>query len=963
MRWIDLHPSANPSDLGEPDATADSVGTEMVDAALAMHRSALGAAGRAHLAAARAWMTTASSSAAESSPALTLLNQASAAHMRRTRSYDELIQILEHRAAAAPRGGAVPTASSVAEISAPAELGQEFLRSSVHAVEDALEAAVTLPVPEPGASRPRLSLRVGLIAGPRLGAGLFGLAQIIHIDAENWMDLHGDLDLLLIGSDTSVSHELLIDSIIPHYKERSVPTAFFSAVGKDEAEEATGIVESCDAVFAVDHEVAETYQELGRSGLSVTMVQLPVSPLLHTPLGTRPAGTDLLAFMGLDPSSTPAKIHAAQSVSPLFDGALASGRAVALFRPAEEDGLRASQWAVPAEYAPWTLSRREVPALEGLTETAMLQRSMDIGLAVNSVANSQTLLDSQILQLQACGTMVLATYNQGVNSYHPNVYVANAAEDVAKTLQYMDLEELRRVQSDGIRQVFTAHHGTDVLGTIARTVGLHVAAPTDRVLAVTEEVTDELREDIARQTHPAVALVTWAEIGEWQVGSDTDAGDFDILLPVSASRRYSPIYTADHVAAFRYQSAPITTKLQGTAEETDHLAHSRTSEVRKLSLTAWWRPSAAALGSPQELEASRSGLPVYAIDHFGHRSPATRRVVDPAVGSDFERTAREFKTTAEAEGLELAVVVPIYNNGDHLRHKAFASLRRSEMFDRMHVLLINDGSTDASTFDTIEELAHSYPNVSAFHHASGGSGSASRPRNTGLALSFTEFVTYLDPDDEELDDGYLVLLDELRSRPEADFSLGTMAVWTHRYSVHDYHAWFADGVEHRDGLVWPHRDTLRTLNFRPASIEALVARTDWLKGLGLVQPVGAVGQDSYFFQQLMYHVRAYVPVHRPVYTYYGAVDTSIVNVVSPKYFRKYLILELDRAQWLREVGLLEDYMEQRFENFFVSWYLAKFAKVRPEDREEAAGVLREIARAYGPYHWNDSRARAFFRRY
>ncbi|MGJ9405121.1 glycosyltransferase [Nesterenkonia aurantiaca] len=935
----------------------------MVDAALAMHRSALGAAGRAHLAAARAWVTTASSSAAESSPALTLLNQASAAHMRRTRSYDELIQILEHRAAAAPRGGAVPTASSVAEISAPAELGQEFLRSPVHAVEDALESAVTLPAPEPGASRPRLSLRVGLIAGPRLGAGLFGLAQIIDIDAENWMDLDGDLDLLLIGSDTSVSHELLVDSIIPHYKERSVPTAFFSAVGKEEAEEATGIVEGCDAVFAVDHEVAETYRELGRSGLSVTMVQLPVSPLLHTPLGTRPAGTDLLAFMGLDPSSTPAKIHAAQSVSPLFDGALASGRAVALFRPAEEDGLRASQWAVPAEYAPWTLSRREVPALEGLTETAMLQRSMDIGLAVNSVANSQTLLDSQILQLQACGTMVLATYNQGVNSYHPNVYIANAAEDVAKTLQYMDLEELRRVQGDGIRQVFTAHHGRDVLGTIARTVGLHVAAPTDRVLAVTEEVTDELREDIARQTHPAVALVTWAEIGEWQVGSDTDAGDFDILLPVSASRRYSPIYTADHVAAFRYQSAPITTKLQGTAEETDHLAHSRTSEVRKLSLTAWWRPSAAALGSPQELETSRSGLPVYAIDHFGHRSPATRRVVDPAVGSDFERTAREFKTTAEAEGLELAVVVPIYNNGDHLRHKAFASLRRSEMFDRMHVLLINDGSTDASTFDTIEELAHSYPNVSAFHHGSGGSGSASRPRNTGLALSFTEFVTYLDPDDEELDDGYLVLLDELRSRPEADFSLGTMAVWTHRYSVHDYHAWFADGVEHRDGLVWPHRDTLRTLNFRPASIEALVARTDWLKGLGLVQPVGAVGQDSYFFQQLMYHVRAYVPVHRPVYTYYGAVDTSIVNVVSPKYFRKYLILELDRAQWLREVGLLEDYMEQRFENFFVSWYLAKFAKVRPEDREEAAGVLREIARAYGPYHWNDSRARAFFRRY
>ncbi|MCH8571310.1 glycosyltransferase [Nesterenkonia sp. AY15] len=928
-----------------------------------MHRSALGAAAKAHMAAARAWTTTAASSPAWSSPALTLRNKASAAHLQRRRSYEELIDLLNERAESAPRNGAAQTATSITEISVPEESEREFLGSPIHAVDDALDSTGTLPAPEAGVSRPRLPLRIGLIAGPRLGAGLFGLAEIIDIDAENWADLDVDVDLLLIGSDTCVSDELIIDSIIPHCRERSVPTAFFSAVGKDEAEDTLGVVETCDWVFAVDHEVADIYRELGRSEPSVTTVQLPVSPLLHTPLGTRPAGTDLLAFMGLDQSSTPAKVHAAQSISPLFDGALASGRPVALFRPAAEDGLRPPRWTVPAEYAPWTLSQREVPVLDGPSETAKLQRCLDVGLAVNAVANSQTLLDSQVLQLQACGTMVLATYNQGVNSYYPNVYIANTAEDVAKTLQYMDIEELRRVQGDGIRQVFTAHHGTDVLGTIARTIGLSVATPTDRVLAVADEITDELRDDIARQTHPAVALTTWAQIDGWQVGSDTAAGDFDILLPVSASRRYSPFYTADHVAAFRYQSAPITTKLQGTAEETDHAAHRHTTALDELSLSAWWRPEAGSLGSAEALASSGSGVTVYAIDHLGHRSPSMRRVVDPEVGSDLESSAREFKATAEAEKLELAVVVPIYNNGDHLRHKAFASLRRSEMFERMHILLINDGSTDASTFDTIEELAHSYPNVSAFHHGSGGSGSASRPRNTGLALSFTEFVTYLDPDDEELDDGYLVLLDELRARPEADFSLGTMAVWTHRYSVHDYHAWFAAGVEHRDGLVWPHRDTLRTLNFKPASIEALVARTEWLKGLGLVQPVGAVGQDSYFFQQLMYHVRAYVPVHRPVYTYYGAVDTSIVNVVSPKYFRKYLILELDRAQWLREVGLLEDYMEQRFETFFVSWYLEKFEKVSPDDREEAASVLREIASTYGPFHWNDHRARAFFRRY
>ncbi|MGJ9371536.1 glycosyltransferase [Nesterenkonia sp. CF4.4] len=963
MRWIDLHPSANLSDFGEPDTAGASSAADVVDAALAMHRSALNASARAHLAAAHAWTSTVSTQPGGPSPATTLREKDAAAHLRRMQSFAELIEVLGERGESASRGGAGLSASGIAEISVPERTEQEFLGSPVHAVKDALESAAALPSPEFGVSRPRLSLRVGLISGPRLSAGVFGLADIFEIDAENWADFDEGIDLLLIGSDASLSDELLIESVIPHFRGRAVPTAYFSAVGPDAVDETLEVVETCDWVFAVDHDVADLYREIGRSGPQVTTVALPVSPQLHNPVGTRRAGTDLLAFIGLDQAYRPAKIRAAQSTGPLFDGALASGRPVALFRPAAEESPRPSRWTVPAEYAPWTLSPTEVPGLDGIIETAKLQRCMDVGLAVNTVANSQTLLDSQVLQLQAAGTMVLATYNQGVNSYYPNVYIANTAEDVAKTLQYMDAEELRRVQGDGIRQVFTAHHGVDVLATIARAIGLEVDIPTDRVLAVAEEITDELRDDIARQTHPALALTTWAELSQWHPASESSVGDFDILLPVSASRRYSPFYAADHVAAFRYQSAPITTKLRGTVKETDHAAHQHRSGVEELSLSAWWRPATSLLRSADELASAASGARVYAIDHLGHRPPMMRRIIDPQIGSDLESAKREFRAAAEAANLELAVVVPIYNNGDHLRHKAFASLRRSEMFDRMHILLINDGSTDASTFDTIEELAHAYPNVSAFHHGAGGSGSASRPRNTGLALSFTEYVTYLDPDDEELDDGYLVLLEELRARPEADFSLGTMAVWTHRYSVHDYHAWFAAGVEHRDGLVWPHRDTLRTLNFRPASIEALVVRTEWLQGLGLVQPVGAVGQDSYFFQQVMYHARAYVPVYRPVYTYYGAVDTSIVNVVSPKYFRKYLILERDRAQWLREVGLLEDYMEQRFELFFVSWYLEKFGKVNPEDREEAAGVLREIADAYGPFRWSDPRARAFFRRY
>ena len=956
MRWIDLHPSANPSELGETEAIQAGDHAEIREAALAMHRSALRATERAHRAAARSWDGTASGSLAS-----TLKDKAAAAHLERADSYHAKGLALDESLASSPRGSAVPTPSDIEAFAAEGDLVPNALPSPRGVVEQALHSAADMPNGEMGISRPSLELRVGLIAGPELEAGFSGIAEISSITSANYLEHLGEIDLLIIGSDTLEPAGPLLDTVLPAFTELSVPTAFFSNSTREDAENTLSIALACDLILAVDHSALATYQEFGPSENAVRATRTPVSPVLHTPVGTRPARTEMVAFYGMDQATASARLPLTEAVHPLFDGVLAAARPAAFLQT--EPGTHGCHWMVPKEYAPWTLSVREKQEDAIATQLPVLQRASDVGIAVNAVLDSQTLIDTRVLQLQASGTMVLATYNQGANSYYPHVYIANAAEDVAKTLQYLSVEELRKIQGDGIRKAFLDHHGTDVLTEIARAAGLEASPHRDRVLVVADELSAQLREDIAAQTYSPVAITTWSELSQFTVGSENEAGDFDILLPLSSSRRYSPFYAADHVAAFRYQGAPVTTKLQGSVEETDHAAHQHRSEVVDLSLSAWWRPSPGALESPEALLAGNAEGRVYAIDHLGHRAPSSRRVIDDSVGSNFADAQREFAATAEREGLELAVVVPIYNNGDHLRHKAFASLRRSEMFDRMHILLINDGSTDASTIDTIEELAHRYPNVSAFHHAAGGSGSASRPRNTGLALSSTEFVTYLDPDDEELDDGYMELLETLRAAPEADFALGTMAVWSHRYSVLDYHAWFLPGVEHRDGLNWPNPGTLKTLNFRPASIEALVARTEWLKSLGLVQPVGAVGQDTYFFQQMMYYAKAYAPVYRPVYTYYGAVDTSIVNVVSPKYFRKYLILELARAQWLREVGLLQDYLEQRFEAFFVTWYLEKYEKVQEQDKAESAEVLHQIADAYGPIQWTHPRAKAFFHKH
>ncbi|MBE1513407.1 glycosyltransferase family 2 protein [Nesterenkonia halotolerans] len=945
MRWIDLHPSqSEPAGTSSAEGTgaaeAEVVEAEIVEAARRSHGEALLGAQQAHRAASRSF-----SGAAQHSFSSRLREHVAAQH--------------NLRAAVLGRHddpGLEPHPGWPAQ-----QLGQ------------AQQAAEELPQPEAGISRPPLNVTVGVMAGPVLDAGFHELADLRRITVQNWEVELPTLDLLIIGSEAIDSDEVtpfLTEVLIPAARARELHCAMV-VTSAPPIEVYLPVARLSQDIFATDPDAAEMLRSQCPEANLIEVIPHPVSPLLHTPLGTRPAKTELVGLLGMDQSRPAAQLQDPQFITPLFDGVLAAGRPAVFLSPehrqAPAAAADAQQWSVPVDYAPWTPSTAAADLLRPSANIAALQRSMDVGLAVNAVMDSQAVFDPQVLQLQASGTLVLSTYNQGVNSYYPQVQIANSAEDVAKTLEGMSLEELRRAQGEGIRKVFTDHHGADVLSRICRSAGLQTPGRSDRVLAVADELTGDLEADLLAQTHPQLEITTWAGLQDLlrpdRTTTPSGGPPFDILLPVSSTHRYSPHYAADHAAAFSYQAARVTTKLDGDAASTDASAHQRRADVVDLSLSAWWRPAAAALSSPdalvQSLKTDAAGCGVYAIDHLGHRRAGLRRTLDPERGSDKAAAREEFRRTAAELGLQLAVVVPIYNNGDHLRHKAFASLRRSSIFETMHILLINDGSTDASTVDTIEELAHTWPNVSAFHHPRGGSGSASRPRNTGLELSFTEFVTYLDPDDEELDDGYWELLERLRAEPEADYALGTMAVWTRKYGVHDYHQWFLPGVEHRGGLDRPTRDSLARLNFRPASIEALVARREWLQSLGLVQPVGAVGQDSYFFQQMFFHTHAYVPVYRPVYTYYGAVETSIVNVVSPNYFRKYLILETDRAEWLRRVGLLETYQHQRFESFFVTWYLDKYKRVRPDQREEAATVLREIAAAYGDVRWKDPRALAF----
>lgn len=814
------------------------------------------------------------------------------------------------------------------------------LRSST--TETELAASLdALPPLQSGVSRPPLPITVGVFGDESLAPAFLGGAELVDIDPLDWEPAVEKSQVIMLGPRSSRSHRAR-GKVINAARDLSLPLIYVDLGTEIPRPEQLTLAARCDHIFAVSEENAERYQSAVPRGLSVEIISAPISPLNRSPIGCSRSTHPLVSYLGGSATKVPEDVS--QSLEWILDGVAAAGPDL-LISPGRQLNRPLAARHLPYVQE-WADSRR-----------ADLDRLSDLGVVVHEISGSQTAFSQRALELQASGSMVLSTYNQGINSYFPQIHIANSSEDVASMLHCLDVQDLRRNQSDGIRQVFNDHHAVDVLRRILERVEIAVPAEPNRVLAVSDDFDELLLAEMSAQTAGTVATASWDQAISMQ-------DEFDVLLPVSREYHYSPTYIADQLAALAYQSSPIVAK-QSTS--TGQLYEHTDSYSGDLALTAWWKPGSILGSGAQLMEQLLSSRTVFVSDRFGHRERndqhPRRTATALASGDDFESSRSAIARTAAEQRLGLSVVVPIYNNGPHLRHKAFASLQRSSAFKDMHVLLVSDGSTDPVTLDIIEDLVDDYPNVSSFHHARGGSGSASRPRNTGLDLAATPYVTYLDPDNEAIDNGYAALYSQIQKHQGVDFVLGNMSQWAKRRGMLPYaevlQTLFSEHVDEAGNISVPPR-ALETLRFRPMGIQTVIARTDWLKSLNLVQPVGAVGQDSYFFQQMLHYARSIRTVDIGVHTYYMVVSNSTINTLNPNYFKKYLPLDKARALWLAEVDLLDAYKAQRLEPFLVSWLLPKLRRVKEHEWYEAAENLAELLNYYGAYQWTQPSAIDFW---
>ncbi|WP_462420187.1 glycosyltransferase family 2 protein [Salinicoccus sp. Marseille-QA3877] len=295
---------------------------------------------------------------------------------------------------------------------------------------------------------------------------------------------------------------------------------------------------------------------------------------------------------------------------------------------------------------------------------------------------------------------------------------------------------------------------------------------------------------------------------------------------------------------------------------------------------------------------------------------------------------------------KLSVIVPIHNNGKYLKYKCFSSLKRLKCFNELEIIFVDDGSTDNETLRIVEDIRATHDIV--YKRFETGSGSASRPRNEGVQLATTDLITYLDPDNEAVDDGYSVLLNEIHSDPELDMVVGNIIREDNekrnsiRYSTKITRALNSD-------VITNPKEALIKTNLTVQSIQGLIVKKNIIIENNINMVEQAAGQDTLYFQQLLLNCKKVKVVDHMIHSYYAFVEGSITNTVTHKFFEKFYKVEQERIKFLIEENLIEEYMNVKFNPYIINWYMEKYKSVPVYDKKKSYELILKIVDLYSDY--------------
>lgn len=693
--------------------------------------------------------------------------------------------------------------------------------------------------------------------------------------------------------------------VFEHAKALGIPTIFQTIEDPTNYLTFLDIAKHADHIFTSDANMVDVYiQDTGNENVHVSMYG--INPLFHNPIGfmtCKQVQDDRLVDTPLFAGSWYWRYpKRCDDCARIFDGAIESSgqELVIIDRNSKLPAAKRGPHIFPGAYQPYV-----VDAI-GHDELQKVHRLFDYAICLNTIKDSETMCAMRVYELQALGSLMLSNYALSVSTRFPSIFMISNSDEVGHILAGYTRQEVFNMQVEGIRRMYSGCTVFDRLEQMFHEADIPAEFESHRIAVVCDKSSLDPARVEAMESHEGVAVLD---------ESSTTAGvlqaAYDYVVWPSQGLLDYEFFLEDAINAFKFADVDCVAYLDGDRYQESY------------DFIDGIGGKADALFSLSRVELERLDDPAYLARLKGFSVARTKW------GRSTQDTTKR-----------LGVIVPIYNNGAYLKDRCFLSLLRSSVFNEMTVYLVDDGSSDLRTLEVIDELCAEYDNVVAHRCGDSGSGSASRPRNEGLKICTEPYVTYLDPDNEAIGDGYAKLLHELEGSP-ADFAIGNII----RIAEPAYEP-ITVAPSFETGLNENPLECLIASKFMPRSIQAAVIKREFLVENSIENVEGAIGQDSLFYMEMMMNAHSFIYLNALIHIYYAERGGSAVNSVSRRFFEKSLLLEERQVEILRTHGLLEDYKDLRLGHFMEHWYLKKLALVGASEQGQCEEVVERIRALY-----------------
>lgn len=692
-----------------------------------------------------------------------------------------------------------------------------------------------------------------------------------------------------------------IPGVIRYANDRNITTIFQTIEDPTNYERYLPIAKECDYIFTTDKDCIPKYKvDTGNS--NVFLLEYGVNPAFHNPIGMRKKYEESMQSK-YDRSSVffagswmDRYKNRCRDITLIFNGVLDSGTNLVVADRNVE--VKLPGYKFPKRFRPFV-----IPAIDH-TALQKVHKLFDFNININTVQDSPTMCAMRVYELQALGCLMLSNYSLAVSETFPGLFMINNREEVGEILKKYSEIDLYQMQVENLRDVMTDKTVFDRLNYIFEKCGVNYVFPKQPVIVLCKEKTEHICRMFEQQQYDEKTLMT---MEQYRFNGIQDG----FIACFRDDYEYGEYYLTDMLNAFKYCDVDYVTKdVTCIGAEYDFIEGKADIYVSVFKSTCFSHIS--------ELYDDKVQGKGFRLDPFGVNE--SRRLT--------------------GDRKEIAVIIPIYNNGRYLQGRCFRSLLRSSVFDKMQLYLIDDGSDDEETLAVIQNLADQYDNVTTYFFDRGGSGSAARPRNKGIEISTEPYVTYLDPDNEAISDGYAKLYEKIQ-QTDVDMAFGAIFMRATSEKL------MRIGYLFQDRLIKNPRDLLIAENFRSQSIQACMIKRSLITEHSLQNPEGAFGEDTFFFHELMLNAQYVYYLNEPIHMYYAQRLNSSINDVGPSFFRKSFILEKYQRAQLEKYELVEEYIERKLDYFTINWYIEKLSDCRPDERESCIDVIDQIVKLYG----------------